>query len=41
MQRLREMLARGGIALLAVVFALATAAVSIASALAGQVVSVL
>jgi len=35
------MLARGGIALLAVVFALATAAVSIASALAGQVVSVL
>jgi large conductance mechanosensitive channel len=39
MHRLREMLAHGGIALLAVVFALAAATVSLANALAQQVVS--
>ena len=41
MHRLREMLAHGGIALLAVVFALAAATVSLASALAHEVVSAL
>jgi len=41
MPRLREMLAHGGIALLASVFALAFAAFSLATALAREVVSVL
>jgi large conductance mechanosensitive channel len=41
MQRLREMLAHGGVAVLALVFALAYAAVTLASAVANEVVSVL
>jgi large conductance mechanosensitive channel len=41
MGRIRELLAHGGIALLAVVFALAAALFGLATALAGEVVSVL
>ncbi|MGH3066313.1 MAG: hypothetical protein ACRDOF_08400 [Gaiellaceae bacterium] len=41
MQRLREMLAHGGIAVLAIVFALALAMFNLATALAQQVISVL
>lgn len=41
MSRIRELLAHGGIALLAIVFALAYAAFNLAVALAGEVVSVL
>ncbi len=41
MQRLRETLAHGGVAVLAVVFALAYATVALANAVAGEVTSVL
>jgi large conductance mechanosensitive channel len=41
MQRLREMLAHGGVAVLAVVFAGAYAAVNVATAVTNEVVSVL
>jgi large conductance mechanosensitive channel len=41
MQRLRETLAHGGVAVLAVVFALAYATVNLANAVANEVVSVL
>ncbi len=41
MQRLRELLAHGGIAILAVVFALALAAFNLATAFAREVISVL
>lgn len=41
MQRLREMMSHGGVALLAIVFALAFSAFNVAAALAREVVSVL
>jgi large conductance mechanosensitive channel len=41
MTRIRELLAHGGVAVLAVVFALAYGVISLASALANQIISVL